>query len=151
MNRSERLNQELIFLSYRQEFHIKELMQEFNISKRTALRDVNSLEQLGLSIYVEPGRYGGYQIMQQQLWVPILLNSQEINALFFALKALSLLSATPFEKSYHTIYKKLMATLSLSNQRQVAKLQRVVNYYSIPNLDAPTHLSDLLTDRKSVV
>ena len=34
MNRSERLNQELIFLSYRQEFHIKELMQEFNISKR---------------------------------------------------------------------------------------------------------------------
>lgn len=26
MNRSERLNQELIFLSYRQEFHIKELM-----------------------------------------------------------------------------------------------------------------------------
>lgn len=108
MNRSERLNQELIFLSYRQEFHIKELMQEFNISKRTALRDVNSLEQLGLSIYVEPGRYGGYQIMQQQLWVPILLNSQEINALFFALKALSLLSATPFEKSYHTIYKKLM-------------------------------------------
>ena len=77
--------------------------------------------------------------MQQQLWVPILLNSQEINALFFALKALSLLSATPFEKSYHTIYKKLMATLSLSNQRQVAKLQRVVNYYSIPNLDAPKH------------
>ncbi|WP_412935751.1 helix-turn-helix transcriptional regulator [Lactiplantibacillus plantarum] len=66
MNRSERLNQELIFLSYRQEFHIKELMQEFNISKRTALRDVNSLEQLGLSFYVEPGRYGGYQLMQQQ-------------------------------------------------------------------------------------
>nr|WP_262336637.1 HTH domain-containing protein [Lactiplantibacillus plantarum] len=86
MNRSERLNQELIFLSYRQEFHIKELMQEFNISKRTALRDVNSLEQLGLSIYVEPGRYGGYQIMQQQLWVPILLNSQEINALFLRSK-----------------------------------------------------------------
>lgn len=145
MNRSERLNQELIFLSYRQTFHVKELMQEFNISKRTALRDISSLEQLGLSFYVEPGRYGGYQLMQQQLWVPILLNSQEINALFFALKALSLLSATPFEKSYQTIYKKLMATLSLSNQRQVAKLQRVVNYYSIPNLDAPTHLSDLLT------
>lgn len=54
MNRSERLNQELIFLSYRQTFHVKELMQEFNISKRTALRDISSLEQLGLSFYVEP-------------------------------------------------------------------------------------------------
>ena len=145
MERSERLNQELIFLSYKNSFHVSDLMTEFNISKRTALRDIGSLEQLGLAFYVEPGRYGGYQLTKRQLWVPVLLNIQEINALFFAIKALSLLSATPFEKSYTTIYQKLMATLPLSEQDKVKRLQEVVNYYTIPNLDGPVFLPQLLT------
>lgn len=144
MTRSERLNQELIFLSYKNGFHIKDLMTTFAISKRTALRDIQSLEQLGLTFYVEPGRYGGYKLTKRQLWVPVLLNMQEINALFFALKALSLLSATPFEKSYTTIYQKLMATLPLAEQQKVTRLQNVVNYYAIPNLDGPQLLQPLL-------
>lgn len=145
MERSERLNQELIFLSYKNGFHIKDLMTTFAISKRTALRDIQSLEQLGLTFYVEPGRYGGYKLTKRQLWVPVLLNIQEINALFFAIKALSLLSATPFEKSYTTIYQKLMATLPLAEQQKVTRLQEVVNYYAIPNLDGPQLLQPLLT------
>jgi len=144
MERSERLNQELIFLSYKNGFHIKDLMTTFAISKRTALRDIQSLEQLGLTFYVEPGRYGGYKLTKRQLWVPVLLNIQEINALFFAIKALSLLSATPFEKSYTTIYQKLMATLPLAEQQKVTRLQEVVNYYAIPNLDGPQLLQPLL-------
>lgn len=145
MTRSERLNQELIFLSYRATFHVNDLMTTFNISKRTALRDIASLEQLGLAFYVEPGRYGGYRLTKRQLWVPVLLNLPEINAIFFALKALSLLSATPFEKSYQTIYQKLMAALPLTEQQKVGRLQEVVNYYTIPNLDGPQFLSQLLT------
>ncbi|RRK09689.1 WYL domain-containing protein [Lactiplantibacillus garii] len=144
MNRSERLNQELIFLSYKTHFHVNDLMTEFNISKRTALRDISSLEQLGLAFYVEAGRYGGYQLTKRQLWAPVLLNLPEINALFFAIKALSLLSATPFEKSYTTIYQKLMATLPLTEQHKVSRLQEVVNYYTIPNLDVPEFLRQLL-------
>ncbi len=35
-------------------------MQAFNISKRTALRDIQELEVMGLALYVENGRYGGY-------------------------------------------------------------------------------------------
>ncbi|BDZ32012.1 WYL domain-containing protein [Lactiplantibacillus sp. WILCCON 0030] len=145
MDRSERLNQELIFLSYKNEFHVNDLMAAFDISKRTALRDIQSLEQLGLTFYVEPGRYGGYKLTKRQLWVPVLLNIQEINALFFAIKALSLLSATPFEKSYTTIYQKLMATLPLAEQQKVTRLQEVVNYYTIPNLDGPKLLRPLLS------
>ena len=72
MDRSERLNQELIFLSYKNEFHVNDLIAAFNISKRTALRDIQSLEQLGLTFYVEPGRYGGYKLTKRQLWDPAL-------------------------------------------------------------------------------
>lgn len=145
MERSERLNQELIFLSYKTVFHLQDLMQAFHISKRTALRDIASLEQLGLAFYVEPGRYGGYHLTKRQLWAPVLLNLAEINALFFAIKALSLLSATPFEKAYPLIYQKLMASLPLKEQQHVRRLQEVVNYYTIPNLDGPRFLPELLS------
>ncbi|KJW13380.1 helix-turn-helix transcriptional regulator [Levilactobacillus spicheri] len=145
MTKFERLNQELIFLSYKTGFHVQDLMDEFHISKRTALRDITALEGLGLTFYTEPGRYGGYRLTKQDQWVPVLFNGQEINALFFAIKALSLLSATPFEKSYRAIYDKLMATLPVPQQRTVRQLQAVVHYYNVPNLDTPTFLSDLLT------
>lgn len=120
-------------------------MTEFHISKRTALRDITDLEQLGLTFYVDSGRYGGYRLTKRDLWVPVLFNIQEINALFFAIKALSLLSLTPFKKSYQVIYDKLMATLPLKEQQAVTQLQQIVTYYNVPNVDAPNFLGDLLT------
>ena len=96
MKKSERLNKELIYLSYRKEFHLKELENEFNISERTALRDIANLEELGLNFYVEKGRYGAYHLTQNRLWVPINFELEEINAIFFALKALNKMTTTPF-------------------------------------------------------
>lgn len=49
MKKSERLNQELIYLSDKKVFHLKELEEAFAISERTALRDIADLEQLGLA------------------------------------------------------------------------------------------------------
>lgn len=100
MKKSERLNQELIFLSNKSTFHLNDIMQAFNISKRTALRDIQELEAMGLALYVENGRYGGYKLLSQNLLTPIYFNNNEILAIFFALKALDILSTTPFEKSY---------------------------------------------------
>lgn len=144
MTRSERLNQELIFLSNQTQFHLADLMTKFQISKRTALRDIAALEQLGLAFYVEPGRYGGYQLIHRRLWIPVTFNLQEVNALFFAIKALRLLAVTPFDQSYRTIYDKLMATLPHQEQQTVNRLQQVVHYYTVTNLDRPNFLPDLL-------
>lgn len=144
MNKAERLNQELIFLSNKNFFQINDLITEFQISKRTALRDISELEQMGLSFYVESGRHGGYHLINRELLVPVIFNLEEVNAIFFAIKSLSLLSATPFEKSYKHIYDKLMATLPKEQQNYVAKLQTAVSYYSIPSITAPNFLSIIL-------
>ena len=47
MKKSERLNQELLYLTDKKIFHLKELEEKFAISERTALRDITDLEQLG--------------------------------------------------------------------------------------------------------
>ena len=117
MKKADRLNQELIYLSYRKKFNLSELTDKFQISERTALRDISELEEMGLPLYSEVGRNGGYKISQEKLWVPIKFNLEEINAIFFALKSMDLVSTTPFKKSFSSIYQKLLKSLPVTYQK----------------------------------
>ena len=49
MTKSERINDMIIFLSKKNYFNLKDITERYSISKRTALRDVQSLEKLGLA------------------------------------------------------------------------------------------------------
>lgn len=144
MKKSERLNQELIFLSNKNSFNLADIIAEFNISKRTALRDIEELEQMGLSIYVENGRYGGYKIINQNLITPIYFNSDEILAIFFSLKSLDLLTSTPFQKNYKQIREKLFATLPSYSQKNISKTLDYIRYYTPYPISEFNYLSDIL-------
>ncbi|WP_224925281.1 helix-turn-helix transcriptional regulator [Bacillus pumilus] len=140
MKKSERLNQELIFLSDKHSFQLKDLQSEFGISKRTALRDIEELESMGLAFYVEPGRHGGYRLVNQSPLVPIYFNIDEVQAIFFALKALDLLSATPFKKSYSQIRQKLFATMSDERKQMITETLEVIHYYNVAPVSEQNHL-----------
>ncbi|GJM79699.1 DeoR family transcriptional regulator [Paenibacillus sp. HMSSN-139] len=145
MKKAERLNQELIFLSNKHEFRLKDLMDEFHISKRTALRDLEELARMGLPYYTESGRYGGYKLINQTLLPPVYFNKDEIRAIFFALNALNILSSTPFEKSYPHIRQKLFATLPKNQQEYLDRMLAVVRYYSVAPINPPEYLALILT------
>ncbi|MBQ4816403.1 WYL domain-containing protein [Bacillus pumilus] len=144
MKKSERLNQELIFLSDKYSFQLKDLETEFGISKRTALRDMEELESMGLAFYVEPGRHGGYRLVNQSPLVPIYFNTDEVQAIFFALKALDLLSATPFKKSYSQIRQKLFATMSDERKQMITETLEVIHYYNVAPVSEQNHLELIL-------
>jgi len=143
MKKSERLNQELIFLSAKHHFQLRDLIMEFNISKRTALRDIAELETLGLPFYVENGRHGGYHLISQKLLPPIYFNKEEVRAIFFALEALNSLSSTPFEKSYSQIRQKLLATMPVAQQADITKILDVIHYYNVAPINAPANLATI--------
>ncbi|WP_231293929.1 helix-turn-helix transcriptional regulator [Bacillus safensis] len=144
MKKSERLNQELIFLSDKHSFQLKDLQSEFGISKRTALRDIEELESMGLAFYVEPGRHGGYRLVNQSPLVPIYFNIEEVQAIFFALKALDLVSATPFKKSYSQIRQKLFATMSDERKQMITETLDVIHYYNVAPVSEQNHLELIL-------
>ncbi|MBG9816427.1 helix-turn-helix transcriptional regulator [Bacillus safensis] len=144
MKKSERLNQELIFLSDKHSFQLKDLQSEFGISKRTALRDIEELESMGLAFYVEPGRHGGYRLVNQSPLVPIYFNIEEVQAIFFALKALDLVSATPFKKSYSQIRQKLFATMSDERKQTITETLEVIHYYNVAPVSEQNHLELIL-------
>ncbi|MGF9724374.1 WYL domain-containing protein [Bacillus safensis] len=144
MKKSERLNQELIFLSDKHSFQLKDLQSEFGISKRTALRDIEELESMGLAFYVESGRHGGYRLVNQSPLVPIYFNIEEVQAIFFALKALNLVSATPFKKSYSQIRQKLFATMSEERKQMITETLDVIHYYNVAPVSEQNHLELIL-------
>ncbi|MGM0815114.1 helix-turn-helix transcriptional regulator [Bacillus zhangzhouensis] len=144
MKKSERLNQELIFLSDKYSFQLKDLETEFGISKRTALRDMEELESMGLAFYVENGRHGGYRLVNQSPLVPIYFNTDEVQAIFFALKALDLVSATPFRKSYSQIRQKLFATMSDERKQTITETLNVIHYYNVAPVSEQNHLELIL-------
>ena len=66
----------MFYINEKKVFHLKELMETFAISKSTALRDIQELEALGVPLYVENGRYGGYQVLQNTLLPPIYFSEK---------------------------------------------------------------------------
>lgn len=133
MKKSERLNQELIYLNGKKSFNIRDLMVEFNISKMTAIRDIQELEYMGLSLYTETGRYGKYNIVSDNILTPIHFNTEEIASIFFAIKAIENLSQTPFDKTYNQIYQKLFAILPENKKDMVDRITEAKNNLSIHN------------------
>lgn len=145
MKKSERLNQELIYLSDKKVFHLKDLQEYFDISERTALRDIADLEQLGLAFYTESGRNGGYYLTKNKLLLPIRFSTQEINAIFFALQAIREISTTPYSNAYNEIELKLIKSLPAELQKQVKVQKQLVHFYSQPSLNKVKYFSKLIS------
>lgn len=63
---------------------------------------------------------------------------------FFALKALDLLSATPFKKSYSQIRQKLFATMSDERKHRITEILDVIHYYHVAPVSEQHHLDLIL-------
>lgn len=53
MNKSERLNDMMLFLNDKNTFQLSDIMTKYDISRSTAIRDIKSLEEIGMPIYSE--------------------------------------------------------------------------------------------------
>lgn len=143
MKKTERIQQELFFLNGKSQFNLKEVMDEFNISKRTALRDIQELERLGLPIYSEYGRWGGYQILKNSLLPPIYFTEEEILAIFYSLQILNLLKELPFGNSHKNIQKKLLYTFNVEKQERIVQMMDTIQYDGIEQVAVNHNLEQL--------
>ncbi len=69
MNKSERINDMMFYLNKKNQFNLKDITEKYGISKRTALRDIQSLEKIGVPIYSEVGRHGKYKIVNKKFFL----------------------------------------------------------------------------------
>lgn len=128
MNKSERLNDMIRYLNGKEFFHLHDLMEKYQISKSTALRDIKALELLGMPIFAEYGRYGRYRILKNRLLAPIMFTMDEMYALYFAMLTLKSYQSTPFHLSVDQLKEKFESCLSPKQLEQIEIMKRVLQF-----------------------
>lgn len=95
-----------MMVNRRKRFTVRELAQEFGVSKRTILRDLQELSEMGVPLYSEVGPHGGYQVLNERILPPIVFSEDEAVSIFFAIHALRHYISLPFDMEYESIKKK---------------------------------------------
>lgn len=144
MKKAERINAMIHFLADKKSFNLKELMARYNISKSTALRDIQSLEEIGLPIFSELGRYGKYQLLDTRIIAPGLFTEGEIYALYFALLTLKGYQSTPFNMESSTLELKYNQALPQKLQQDLSLMSKVITLEQVNHSNTSIHLNEIV-------
>lgn len=119
------------------------LADKFEVSKRTILRDMQSLSEIGVPLYAESGKAGGYRLMEGYRLPPLHLDQREALALLLCLKLMHGYADTPFNRERWTVQDKLLATLA---PETAASVQRLLSFLEmeVPPRDYETPLLEPL-------
>ncbi|WP_324824730.1 YafY family protein [Sinanaerobacter sp. ZZT-01] len=151
MKKPERLQDLMIYLNGKNSFNLKDVMNKYQISKSTALRDIQSLESIGMPIYSQQGRNGYYGILPNRLLSPIVFTVDEMYALYFAMLTLSDYQTTPFHLSTTVLKNKFELCLSDEKKNQLRKMERILQMGGTKHFNESKFLKDILafaTDNK---
>jgi predicted DNA-binding transcriptional regulator YafY len=143
MKKVERINVIMRYINNRSQFTISEIMQEFNISRSTAIRDVGEIEPMGMPLVAEVGRDGGYFVMNNSVLPNVRFTDNEIKALFIAFMA-TRNQQLPYLKSRHSLAEKLLGLISENQQDDLVLLNQILLFEGTnPNNPDLLDLSDL--------
>ncbi|MBF4693079.1 helix-turn-helix transcriptional regulator [Fusibacter ferrireducens] len=144
MKKSERLNSMLRYLSDKKHFNLSDLMTQYSISKSTALRDIDSLEEIGLSFYSESGRYGKYVLLNNKVLPAIHFTDDELFILYLSLMTVKNYKSLPFNIEFSRIQQKFLDNVSTLSQNRLHELERIIRFENISQPYESHHLSDII-------
>lgn len=98
------------------------LADKFEVSRRTILRDMQSLAEMGIPLYSVAGPTGGFRLMDGFRLPPLQLDAQEALTVLFALRGMTKLTDTPFNQARWTVMDKLTQILPGDTLEQIEPL-----------------------------
>lgn len=140
MKKFERINTIMRYIQNRGQFTIREISETFNISRSTAIRDIQEIEGMGFPLVAEVGRDGGYFVVTNELTSQIQFTEDEIKALFLAFQA-SKNQQFPYLKGRQSLTEKLIAMISDVQKDQLIQLSEAIVFESTNPLN--TNLLEL--------
>jgi predicted DNA-binding transcriptional regulator YafY len=144
MSKAKRLNEMIMMVNRKKRFTVGELAQEFEVSKRTILRDLQELSEMGVPLYSEVGPHGGYQVLNERILPPIAFSEDEAISIFFAIHALRHYISLPFDVEYESISKKFYLNLSGDIRDMIDRIKDRVDFLSVYQEEEIPFLRQLL-------
>src|SRR4051794_12721787 len=108
MQRTDRLLGILLHLRSRQAVPAHQLATRFGVSVRTIYRDADTLSRLGVPVYAEKGRAGGFRLLEGYFLPAIAFTRDEAISLVLGLAMLRSLRSRPFAVALDTAERKLL-------------------------------------------
>ncbi|MCU5318882.1 YafY family transcriptional regulator [Bacillus cereus] len=145
LSKAKRLLDILIFASAKKAFTAQEIADEFNISVRTVHRYILDLSDMGLPIYAEQGRNGGYKVLTNRVIPPILFTEEEAVSIFFASQSLSYYRDLPFNTEINSVTHKLYSSLQHDAKAKVDKIRSYIAFWNPKRTIETPLLNEVLT------
>ncbi|MGB8954917.1 MAG: YafY family protein [Tumebacillaceae bacterium] len=111
MKRTGRLLEMMIALNTTQRFTVQELADRFEVSRRTMLRDLQLLSEMGVPLAATPGPHGGYSVIRSQQLPPVSLTAEEAISLIMSFETLEEYPDGPFQQENLSTLTKLRSVL----------------------------------------
>ncbi|MNX23265.1 HTH domain protein [compost metagenome] len=144
MPKSKRLMELMMTVNRKRRFKVQELADEFGVSKRTILRDLQELSELGVPLYSEVGPHGGYQVVRERVLPPIAFTEEEAVAMFFAVHALRHYSSLPFEAESASALSKFYLHMPGDVRDRIDSMKNRVDFITPTRRGDAPHLALLL-------
>jgi predicted DNA-binding transcriptional regulator YafY len=103
-----------------------ELARRFEVSQRTIYRDVETLSAVGVPVYAEMGRNGGFRLLPGYFLPPITFSRGEATALLVGVAMLRRLRTTPFASELETATQKVLAALPDATRDAIRRVEGVI-------------------------
>lgn len=130
MSKTTKLFDLLLYVNTKRYFTANDVAAEFDISVRTAHRYLSELEQMGVPLYTEPGRNGGYRILSGRVLPPIIFSEDEALAIFFSFQSLRYFKSLPFEVDIESASRKLFMQLPDDIKKQIKNLESTLLFWN---------------------
>lgn len=144
MSKSKRLLELMMTVNRKRRFKVQELADEFGVSARTILRDLQELSEIGVPLYSEVGPHGGYQVLNERILPPIAFTEEEAVAIFFACHALRHYAFLPFETESSSALSKFYNYMSGDVKDRIDQMKNRVDFITPTRQSAFPYLSILL-------
>ncbi|WP_145029497.1 YafY family protein [Paenibacillus sp. Y412MC10] len=130
MSKAKLLFDLILYVNAKRSFTAQDVANEFGISVRTAHRYLTDIADMGVPLYTEPGRSGGYRVLPNRTLPPIMFNEEEAFAIFFAFQALKYYQSLPFDIHIDSVSRKLYASLPDDTKRKIDGLDSVITFWN---------------------
>ncbi len=126
MAKTARLLELLIKVQAKPHFTVGEMAEEFGVSRRTMLRDLQALSAMGVPLTATPGPGGGYMLIQRRRLLPLALTLEEALGIVLSYESFLHYLQTPFVAQHLPTTTKLRSALPPDVVKELDRFKRHV-------------------------